>query len=70
MRIARLAQVPWVWLVTTVAITAVVIAFGRFKSNERIAQAISAGVIRRRSESATSTRSTDHPTPTHESRAT
>ena len=50
MRIARTAQVPWMWLVTTVAITTVVIAFGRFKSNERIAQAIAAGVIRRRGE--------------------
>ena len=50
MRTARNPQVPWMWLVTTVAITAVVIAFGRFKSNERIAQAIAAGAIRRRGE--------------------
>jgi hypothetical protein len=38
------------WLVTTVAITTVVIAFGRFKSNERIAQAIAVGATRRRGE--------------------
>lgn len=50
MRIARKAQIPWMRLATTVAITAVVIAFGRFTSNERIAQAIAAGVIRRRDE--------------------
>ena len=50
MRIARKAQIPWMWLATTVAITAVVIAFGRFTSNERIAQAIAVGATRRREE--------------------
>lgn len=50
MRITRTAKVPWMWLVTTVAITTVVIALGRFRSNERIAQAIATGVRRRRGE--------------------
>jgi hypothetical protein len=40
----------WFWLFTTAAVTAIVIAFGRFRSNERIALAIAAGVARRRSE--------------------
>ena len=40
----------WLWLSTAAAITAVVIAFGRFRSNERIARAVAEGVARRRSE--------------------
>jgi hypothetical protein len=39
------------WLVTTVAIAAIVIAFRRFASNERIAYAMAVGVARRRGES-------------------
>jgi len=50
MRTPRTTQIPWMWLGTTVALTAVVIAFGRFKSNERIAQAIAVGAARRRGE--------------------
>ncbi len=50
MRVTRSARVSWIWLVTTVAITTVVIAFGRFRSNERIAQAIATGVKRREGE--------------------
>jgi hypothetical protein len=38
------------WLLTITGLTAIVIAFGRFKSNERIAKAVAAGVARRRSE--------------------
>lgn len=42
----------WMWLVTTVAIAATVIAFRRFASNERIAYAVAFGVARRRVENA------------------
>lgn len=69
MRIARSAHVPWMWLVTTVAITAVVITFGRFRSNERIAQAIAAGATRRRGEPSAEALPLD-PTQTHESSPT
>jgi hypothetical protein len=41
------------WLVTTIAITAIVIAFRRFASNERVAHAVAVGVARRRGESTT-----------------
>lgn len=50
MRTQRWTWIPWFALVTTVATTAVVIAFGRFRSNERVAQAIASGAVRRRSE--------------------
>jgi hypothetical protein len=40
----------WQWLSAAAAITAIVIAFGRFRSNERIARAVAEGVARRRSE--------------------
>jgi len=43
-------RIPWMGLVTVAAGTAVVIAFGRFRSNERVAQAIATGAVRRRSE--------------------
>lgn len=66
MRTPRTTQVPWMWLVTTVAVTAVVIAFGRFKSNERIAQAIAVGATRRRGEPTAATFPIDA-TQTHES---
>jgi hypothetical protein len=39
-------------LVTTIAITATVIAFRRFASNERVAYAVAVGVARRRGETA------------------
>jgi hypothetical protein len=39
------------WLVAAIAIAAIVVAFRRFASNERIAYAVSAGVIRRHGES-------------------
>jgi len=40
----------WLWLFTIAAVTAIVIAFGRYRSNERVARTITAGVARRRSE--------------------
>jgi hypothetical protein len=40
------------WLVTTIAIAAIVIAFRRSASNERVAYAVAIGVQRRRAESA------------------
>ena len=46
----RWTWIPWFGLVTIAAVTTVVIAFGRFRSNERVAQAIASGVVRRRSQ--------------------
>jgi hypothetical protein len=43
----------WLWLLFVAATTAVVIAFARFRSNERIAEAMAAGAARRRSEPGT-----------------
>ena len=40
------------WLVTAIAITATVIAFRRFASNERVAYAVAFGVARRHVEDA------------------
>lgn len=40
------------WLTTTIAIVATVIAFRRFASNERVAYAVAFGVARRRVENA------------------
>ena len=42
----------WIWLVA-VAITATVIAFRRFASNERVAYAVAVGAARRRGEPST-----------------
>ncbi len=58
------------WLVTTVAITAVAIAFGRFRSNERVALAVALGAIRRRGEAAVASPSIDKNPPTQESSPT
>ena len=44
------ADMRWLWLFTTAALTAIVIAFGRYRSNERVARTIAAGVARRRTE--------------------
>jgi len=50
--------------VTIAALVAVVIAFGRFRSNERVARAMAAGAARRRRESDTSPpEETDRPAP-------
>jgi hypothetical protein len=46
----RWTRIPWFGLVTIAAVTTIVIAFGRFRSKERVAQAIASGVVRRRSE--------------------
>jgi hypothetical protein len=48
MRTSRSADIRWLWLFLTAALTAIVIAFGRYRSNERVARAIAAGVARRR----------------------
>ena len=50
MRPQRSADMRWLWLLTTAALTAIVIAFGRYRSNERVARTIAAGVARRRTE--------------------
>jgi hypothetical protein len=51
------------WLATTIAITTIVIAFRRFDSNERVARAVAAGVVRRRGESATTAVPTSESSP-------
>ena len=50
MRPQHSADMWWLWLFTTAALTAIVIAFGRFRSNERVARAMAAGAARRRTE--------------------
>jgi len=44
------ADIKWVWLFTIAAVSAILIAFGRYRSNERVARTIAAGVARRRTE--------------------
>ena len=53
MRTSRSADIRWLWLFMTAALTAIVIAFGRYRSNERVARTIAAGVARRRADAAT-----------------
>jgi hypothetical protein len=48
----RSADIRWLLLFMTAALTAIVIAFGRYRSNERVARTIAAGVARRRTETA------------------
>jgi hypothetical protein len=48
----RPAHYWWLWLFTTLAFTAIVISFGRFRSNERVARVIADGVERRRGPAA------------------
>jgi hypothetical protein len=50
MRSLSSTDIRWLCLLSTAGLTAIVIAFGRFRSNERIATAIATGVARRRSE--------------------
>jgi len=52
------------WLVTAVAITATVIAFRRFASNERVAYAVAVGAARRRGEPTTPQPPTSESNPT------
>ncbi len=52
MRSAKSTCFKWMWLTTTIAIVATVIAFRRFASNERVAYAVAFGVARRRVENA------------------
>ena len=54
----------WMWLVTAVAITATVIAFRRFASNERVAYAVAVGAARRRGEPTTPQPPTSESNPT------